>query len=195
MKSILLDGLPEHDLLGGSLGEPLVAEIRRKGWTVDLIPLSSARIAACGGSLHCWTRTPGLCTCMDEGPTVAEKVIGSDLVVLLTRVTFGGYSSTLKKALDRLLPLLSPYYEVKDGETHQRPRYGQYPALIAVGVEPVPDEGAESTFRALVGRNAVNLHAPAHGVCFVDHEQPMASVRAQFGRVLHEVTAQRARAR
>lgn len=169
--------------------------MKQRGWTVEPFSLSSANIAACLGEFKCWVKTPGTCVCADDGRTVAETMIGSDVVVLLTRVTFGGYSSTLKKALDRLLPLLSPFFTLIDGETHHKPRYGQYPALIGVGIHPEPDEAVEALFRTLVSRNALNLHAPAHAACVLDSSLAPASVRTRFARILAEVTAQRARAR
>lgn len=39
-----------------------------------------------------------------------------------------------KKGLDRLIGLVSPFFTKIAGETHHRPRYDRYPALLAVGV-------------------------------------------------------------
>ena len=195
MKAVLLDGSPDGHQLPGGIRQGLIDEMTNRGWTVNPVALASTQIAACRGSFSCWTKTPGTCSCADDGRTVAEMVIGSDAVVLLTRVTFGGYSSHLKKALDRLLPLLSPFFMLVDGETRYQPRYGRYPALIGVGVHPEPDEGMETLFRTLVSRNALNLHAPAHAACFFDSSLPIASIRTQFARILAQVTTERAGAR
>jgi multimeric flavodoxin WrbA len=45
--------------------------------------------------------TPGECVIKDAGCDVARDVSHSDLVILLTPMSFGGYSSELKKAVDR----------------------------------------------------------------------------------------------
>ena len=85
-----------------------------------------------------------------------------DLLVFLTHVTFGGYSSELKKAVDRLIPLLSPFFVKIGREIHHRPRYPRYPPILGVGLLPVPDQEKEKIFRTLVERNAVNYHSPFH---------------------------------
>ncbi len=53
---------------------------------------------------------PGECARDDDGRRVAREVIRSNLAVFLTPVTFGGYSSVLKGAVDRLIPLGSPFF-------------------------------------------------------------------------------------
>ena len=86
----------------------------------------------------------------------------SDLVFLLTPVTFGMYSSELKKAMDRYAcPILLPFFQKIDGEIHHSNRYEKYPTLVAVGVLPNPDEESENTFSTLVSRNSINLHTKA----------------------------------
>lgn len=106
-------------------------------------------------------KTPGICLFADDGREVARKAIQSHLLVLLTPVTFGGYSSQLKKALDRMISLVSPFFQKIGGETHHQPRYRRYPRLLGVGTLPAPDAESEATFASLVARNAINLHAPA----------------------------------
>jgi len=120
------------------------------------------RIAPCTGCFGCWTKTPGQCVQHDDANAIPEAIVSSDLMVLLTSVTFGGYSSQLKKALDRSIPILLPFFGRYDGEVHHLPRYQRYPALVAIGVMDEPNERAERTFRALVERNAINMHVPSH---------------------------------
>jgi len=113
-------------------------------------------------------QTPGVCVINDAGRDVAKAVIQSDLVVWLTPVTFGGYSSQLKKAVDKLICNISPFFVKIDGEIHHQPRYERYPRLMGVGVLPQADEESGRTkdvrriFTALVDRNAINMYAPAH---------------------------------
>jgi len=42
----------------------------------------------------------------------------SELVVLLTPITFEGYCSELKKAVDRVIPLILPYFLFVRHEVH-----------------------------------------------------------------------------
>jgi multimeric flavodoxin WrbA len=104
-------------------------------------------------------KTPGECVIHDSGHDLPRKVIQSDLVFLLTPVTFGMYSSELKKAMDRFpCPVLLPFFTKINGEIHHAKRYDKYPALVAFGVLSSPDDESESTFTTLVNRNGINLH-------------------------------------
>lgn len=155
----LLDG----SLAGGfsdRLGDSLAALLREEGWSVHRTLLREGGVGDCTGCFGCWVRTPGECVLDDAGRQVARQVILGDLVVFLTPVTFGGYSSLLKAAVDRLLPLGSPFFAHIGGETHHRPRYARYPRLLGVGTLSAADPEAEGLFRTLVARNAMNLHCP-----------------------------------
>jgi multimeric flavodoxin WrbA len=93
---------------------------------------------------------------------IAEEYVKSDVVVLVTPISFGGYASQLKKAVDRMIGIVSPFFQIINGETHHKPRYDRYPALAAIGFLSEPDEEQSEIFRQLVARNATNLHAPAY---------------------------------
>ncbi len=110
--------------------------------------------------------------------------IQCDLLVFLTPVTFGGYSSELKKAVDRMIPLALPFFARVCGETHHKPRYERYPALLGVGVLPDRDDEAEQMFTALVGRNAVNFNSSAHAATVVSSSQDTETVRGQIKTAL-----------
>ncbi len=113
-------------------------------------------------------------------------MIESDLTIYLTPVTFGGYSSELKGALDRCICIVSPFFTTIGGETHHRVRYEHYPAVVAFGVLPGPDPEQEQIFKALVARNALNLHAPFHAAHVVTPGSGEAIVR----RAIQAATAQ-----
>ena len=81
----------------------------------------------------------------------------ADLIAFLTPVTFGGYSPELKKALDRIMPVLLPFFMKIRGETHHPQRYPRRRRLLAVGTQKQEDAASESVFRELVRRNALNM--------------------------------------
>jgi len=162
MRAALLDGSTARDAALHSVHRVIVSELTGIACDVDEFILRDMTIAYCTGCFECWVRTPGICKATDAGHDVARAVIRSDLAVFLTPITFGGYSSELKKGLDHLIGLISPFFMKANGETHHKPRYSTYPRLIGVGVLPGPDSESEQIFTTLVGRNALNLHAPAH---------------------------------
>ena len=114
------------------------------------------------GLLRVLDQDPGLCRIDDAGREVVESIIGGDLAIYLTPITFGGYSSELKKAIDRSIGLISPFFTRIDGEVHHHARYDRYPSLFGVGVLPAPHPAQEQIFDTLVGRNAINMHVPRH---------------------------------
>jgi hypothetical protein len=145
----------------------LTKALAHAGCTSSTVVLSEQKIAYCLGCFECWIKTPGICRIDDDGRKVTAAMLASDLVVYLTPITFGGYSSTLKKAVDRSICLVSPFFTRIDGEVHHRARYEQYPSLLGVGVLPASDPVQEQMFGRLIVRNALNLHAPTCGSCAV----------------------------
>ena len=91
----------------------------------------------------------------------------SDGVVLLTPVTFGGYSSLLKRSLDRSIPMISPFFTTINGETHHRRRYDRHPRLAMLGVTADDNPEEEQVFRTLAKRNAINFHEQRPTVALV----------------------------
>jgi multimeric flavodoxin WrbA len=104
-----------------------------------------------------------MCVIDDDGRKVAKKIIQSDLLVFLTPVTFGGYSSELKKAVDRMVcPSLLPFFIRIGGEVHHPSRYEKTPILVVLGVLPSQEPESEELFETLVARNAINMHTHGH---------------------------------
>ena len=83
----------------------------------------------------------------------------AQLMVMLTPITFGGYSSLLKNALDRQIPVLLPFFKKVKGEVHHALRYESYPTMLVVGSIDKEDKLHENVFARLAKRNSVNGHA------------------------------------
>ena len=188
MKAVLLDGLLETDA-SSPVQEIIVTELQRIGWGVDPVVLREVEIADCAGCFGCWIRTPGVCVIDDVARDIAARVIQSDLVIFLTPITFGGYSSELKKALDRLICLVLPFFRKIDGEIHHSARYERYPRLVGVGVLGQPDDEAERLFATLIERNAINLHSPAHAASVLLTSQGEGDMRERVRTILGKVGA------
>ena len=159
MKALVLNGSKTEKSTVNTVSDYLVDFLRIHDHEVDVMDLRNENIAGCLGCFGCWLKTPGECIINDSGRDLARKFIQSDVLFLLTPVTFGMYSSVLKKALDRLpCPVLMPFFENINGEIHHEKRYEKYPLLVAVGVLPNSDPESETIFTTLVQRNALNLH-------------------------------------
>ena len=159
MKAILLDGSQRNDSMASCVRGALSHELQNRGWQVEHILLIDQKIGNCAGDFFCWIRSPGVCNVDDDNRSIAETVIRGDLVVYLTPVTFGGYSSALKRMVDHQIQNISPFFTRLNGETHHQKRYDNYPDFLALGWMPQADRQAEAVFRQLCQRNAINFYA------------------------------------
>ncbi len=101
----------------------------------------------------------------------------SDTVILFTPASFGGYAPQLKLMVDRFLPTLLPYFGVYHGEVHHRPRYARYPRWVGVGVQRARDAEEARLFQLVVGRNAINFHAPSYAAEVVQSSDDRARLQ------------------
>jgi multimeric flavodoxin WrbA len=186
-RALILDG---SDPLAALLDGPrayLIDCIQSAGWQADLRLLYQMSILPCCGNFSCWVKTPGECASGDSCAWVAEAMMGSDLLVLLSPVVFGTYTYELKKAVDHLIPNISPFMTTLQGETHHSRRYKTYPALLSVGYLPAPDPEAEALYICLFDRNALNLYPLHRAVTVLTGAQSPAEQRSEIERSLRAV--------
>jgi multimeric flavodoxin WrbA len=161
-KIALLDGRQAGDEDLAPASEVLRDLLEQAGAEVRTFPLCELKLTQCIGCFGCWLETPGLCRFSDAGPEIAQAIMETDTLVLLSPLSFGSYAPQLKVMVDRFLPTLLPYFGVYHGEVHHRPRYARYPRWVGVGVQRAPDTTEADIFKLLVGRNAINFHAPSY---------------------------------
>jgi NAD(P)H-dependent FMN reductase len=163
MKALILNGAAALRDMGRAVEAALVPELAARGYAVAGHDLTSLGIPECKGDFGCWMVTPGVCVQPGPHRDIARDIIRSDLVAWLTPVTFGGYSSALKRQLDHCIPLISPRFTTVDGETHHEPRYERFPSVLAVGLMERTEATAVRVFERLVRRNVLNMYAPHFG--------------------------------
>ncbi|MFP4020286.1 MAG: flavodoxin family protein [Halanaerobium sp.] len=160
MKALILNGEEQNCLSLNHFSKSIKKELNANDFEVEEVLLKEKKIADCLGCFDCWVKTPGICIIDDFGRKAAAKLINSELVVFLTPVVFGSYSYQLKKALDRMIPLISPYFKKVKGEIHHKKRYSKYPSILAVGILEEENEIQSQIFKKLVERNSINFHSP-----------------------------------
>lgn len=185
MKALLLDGRLKDDF--DMIHSILTEELERHGFEVESVLLKETKVAPCQGEFDCWLKTPGECKTDDDGQKLAKKMVQNDLVIHLTPITFGGYSSELKKVMDRFIPDILPYFTKRNGETHHKYRYKKRSSIIAVGVLDTPDEEKESVFKELVDRNSLNMGAPIHEAIIYSENRNKDDFINEFGNILEKV--------
>ncbi len=183
-KIVLLDGRGAGDEDLFPILDMLMNELHGSGAAVQTFSLREIKMGSCIGCLGCWLKTPGICLEPDAGRDIAQAVIQSDMSILFTPVTFGGYSSEIKKSQDRWLPLVLPDFGIYHGEVHHLPRYSHYPRLVGIGIQRQPNDAEANLFKVLVGRNALNFHAPTYAAEVVLSTDAPDKVRQQLQTLL-----------
>lgn len=177
MKALILDGSRDGDSLTPVAVLGMASALASRADDVERVILRELAIGPCAGCFGCWTRTPGECVIEDDARDVLRSYVGSEIVVYATPVTFGGYSSQLKKMLDRIIPVLDPRFTIVDGEVRHLLRYRRYPKTIGLGTLPMPDLEAERLFAKLVSRNGLNVHQAAVAEVLVGVSDPVSAQR------------------
>lgn len=107
--------------------DQLVKELNRRDHKATELTLRELTIQHCLGCWGCWVRTPGECIIKDDASDVARVVINADFVLFASPLSMGFLSATLKRTMDKLIPLVHPYMAEDQGEVHHLARYEAYP--------------------------------------------------------------------
>jgi multimeric flavodoxin WrbA len=159
MNIAIFDGAP-RDGRGETcrrLAATVAGETRARGHAATVLELDGLAIKPCRGCFSCWLKHPGTCAIKDDQEMILRAEAGCDVEVWITPVVFGGYGAALKRALDRSIPNVLPYFTKSGGEVHHPRRYEKRRTLLVLGTLLSPDAEAERIFHDLVSRNAINL--------------------------------------
>ena len=183
-KVVILDGAGVSDTDLSPVLDALSGALQADGAQIETFPLREMKLAHCLGCFDCWIKTPGVCVEADAGREIAKAIVRSDVTVLFTPVTFGGYSPDLKKMVDRFVQIASPLFRMDHGEIHHPPRYAHLPRLTMVGVQRHPNEHEAHIFKTLAGRNAINFHPPSYAAEVVPATEGSDALRKRFESLL-----------
>ena len=86
----------------------------------------------CTGCFNCWNRTPGQCVMKDGFDNMGYLIHHAEQIVIMSRYTYGGFSSSVKSVIDRCLGYVLPHFELVNGETHHQKRYDEDKAITYV---------------------------------------------------------------
>lgn len=104
--------------------DPFLEGMREAGARVELFYARRLKINPCQGDFHCWLKTPGKCIQRDDMEMLLPKLTAADVWVFATPVYFDGISGAMKNLIDRLLPLVEPFFELRDGHCRHPLRAG-----------------------------------------------------------------------
>jgi Multimeric flavodoxin WrbA len=135
-----------------SLGNLLFEKLKDCGEKVEYISVSDLDIKTCYGCGSCGTKTYRKCVLEDDMEAVLRKLIQADKMLLVSPLTWGSYSSSIKKILDRSCVLGDIHYYVVSGEIVKGMR-SSIKKLYAVGIKDNYSEEEKNVFHKLVHEN------------------------------------------
>jgi hypothetical protein len=126
--------------------------------TATILQLREMDIRYCVGCFGCWVKTPGECVSKDGSYDIRREVINSDLVLFASPLIMGFTSALLKKAHDKLIPLVHPYFELVQNEVHHIARYDKYPLMgLLLEKDEDTDEEDIRIVSDIYNRDAINF--------------------------------------
>jgi multimeric flavodoxin WrbA len=112
----------------------IASSAERAGHQVLGLDVRAEEPSPCIGCFNCWMKTPGVCIYRDDaGTRFVREIWNADWLVFVSRITWGGYSASIKAYADRILPVMHPYFRKVNGEMHHKLRYGRLPVILAAG--------------------------------------------------------------
>ncbi len=158
MQFVILDGAQEPCPMDGWL-ERVERSLAARGHLVRRLRLREMRICQCRGCFGCWVKTPGRCVIRDDAEEILRAFLEADVAAIASPIVMGLTTALSRRATERLLPLLHPYFEVVECEIHHRARYTRYPRVVLLhGHEGCDPEDAE-IIEALCRRATLNLRS------------------------------------
>ncbi len=101
-KVMVITGSPRKEGNTNSLAEAFVAGALAAGHEVEVFDAYKAEMDGCHGDGSCFER--GRCGLKDDGQKMFDLMCWADTMVLVSPVYWGGFTSYIKKAIDRFYP-------------------------------------------------------------------------------------------
>ena len=124
--NLMIDTTREH------IGEQIQRELLSRGAArsgFERIDTTGIRISHCIGCNYCWLKTPGVCAIQDDYEPVLKKMSKADQVWLITDTHFGFVSHQTKNIVDRVMPIVTMYLKIQDGQMRHVMRYEHQPDI------------------------------------------------------------------
>lgn len=133
-------------------GARLCKSLQAAGRETDYISASSLNVSPCYSCGHCLDKNYGVCILKDDMSEILGRIARAETVVFVTPLTWGSYSSAIKKVFDRMAVLGDVHYYVKKGELVKGMRT-RLNSLYGVGIKEACSEKEKNIFKHLVSEN------------------------------------------
>jgi multimeric flavodoxin WrbA len=185
MKITILNGNPHPDYTTfDNYLKNLVKSLEDSKNNVTHFKLREMNLRHCRGCFGCWLKTPGQCIYKDDTHNICREVINSDFVLFGSPLIMGFPSAILKTAMDKLIPLLHPYFDLVDNkECHHKKRYDKKYPFIGLLIEKEEDTDEEDVkiITDIFDRFAIDMRTSSSFVR--DTKIPVKEVLDEINRV------------
>jgi len=127
---------------------------------INISDLDENEIKSCTGCDYCQKINPGICCMNDKMGAVLSEYLESELVFIISPISFGCINTITKNFIDRTEPLFLPYQVKKKKRIVMMPRYDKYPKLIFVVLTDKKNESEITSFQEIVINSNLSLTSP-----------------------------------
>lgn len=122
MKAIAVNGSPRKDKGNtGMILNALIQGMENAGAEIEVFYTKKLKLKPCTGEMQCWWQTPGECYIKDDMQKVYPRLREADTLILATPV-YVPLPGEMQVFINRLVPLILPLLETRDGRTRARLR-------------------------------------------------------------------------
>ena len=102
----------------------------------------------------------------DDSYEIRKSAVNSSLLLFASPLILCLTSSTLEEAIDKMIPIVHPYFTIRAGEIHHKKRYRKYPLLgVLIEEEEDTDMADLEIVRKIYERVAIEM---ASNLAFFD---------------------------
>ena len=116
---LVVSVLPEDD----PAAQAAIQELKRTAPDIQVIHAYERNFRPCVGCNACWLVTPGICAVKDGYEKLLKAYLQCDTVLFLSGTALNFVDFRMKNLIDRLLPLVTMYIRIADGQCRHVPRY------------------------------------------------------------------------
>ena len=159
-----------NTLESGDYSEQINELLAAKDSEVEIVNTAEMKIMHCVGCNMCWLKTPGICAIKDDYEIILKKLIAADNFWVVADTKFGFINYRGKRVMDRLVPMLNMYIEIRDGWERHQLRY--HPLNFGVIYK---GNGNKELLEEWSERVAMNLGGHSLGVFALEESQTSAN--------------------
>lgn len=139
----------------GQIGSELYQELSLNGTGAEYISLDGVQVKPCVSCGGCTYKTYGRCVTRDDGDWIFPKVIGADVLIFVTPITFGSYSFKIKRVMDKLVLIMDRHYFMENGELVKGGMQGRQFKFYVLGIKENCIDDEIEAFKKLHYENLV----------------------------------------